>query len=252
MRGITAAILAGAAVLLIVGVFYLRSGTPPSESAPPAPAAPRAQPKAPPKDMERSARVEERLNELRNDFDHKQVGNAANPAPNRREVPTMPGKHREMPASDEEADSEDPDEMEQLKQTLLTNPDPEERIGAVLMLTGEEGPDSLHILLESMNDPDAEVRLAVVEALGDRSEELSPGVLGGAMNDSDAEVRFEAVSILGDMETAEAMQMVRSALNDPDEDVRALAEGILDFSDDEDEAGQPAATPHVQSRAQHK
>src|SRR5215468_8480041 len=134
MRGLSAAVIAGVAVLLIAGALYLRRGTPPVETAPPpAPpaAAARPQPKAPPKSMERSARVEERLSELRNDFDQKQVGAAPNPAPNKREVPTMAGgRHREAEASDDDADAEDPDEMDQLKQTLLTNPDPEERIGA--------------------------------------------------------------------------------------------------------------------------
>ena len=53
--------------------------------------------------------------------------------------------------------------------------DPDERIGAILMLTGDEGPESLRMLMEAMDDPDPEVRLAVVEALGDRVEELTPG-----------------------------------------------------------------------------
>jgi hypothetical protein len=35
------------------------------------------------------------------------------------------------------------------------------------------------------------------------------------------------------MESDEAMSLVRNGLQDPDEDVRALAEGILDFADDE-------------------
>ena len=67
--------------------------------------------------------------------------------------------------------------MDELKQTLLSDPDPDERIGAVLMLTGEEGPESLRMLLDAMDDPDPEVRLAVVEALGDRTEEISPDTL---------------------------------------------------------------------------
>jgi hypothetical protein len=243
MRGLTAAGIAAAVIVVIAAALYLRRGDTVSEAPPPQAAAPRAQPKAP-KNMERSARVEERLNELRNDFDHK-LGSAANPAPNKREVPTVASKHRDMEASkdQDDLDAEDPDEMNQLKQTLLTNPDPDERIGAVLMLTGEEGPDSLHMLMDAINDPDPEVRLAAVEALGDRAEELSPAALAGPMSDPDAEVRFEAVSILGDMETPEAMQMVRAAKQDPDEDVRALAEGIDDFADDEEDNTLPTPGP---------
>jgi HEAT repeat protein len=185
---------------------------------------------------ERSARVEERLGEIREDFAHRQLG-AVNPPPNKREMPTMAARNR-TPVQDEEHTDfgdEDPQEMEELKHTLLTDPDPEERIGAVLMLTGEEGPESLRMLLEAMDDPDPEVRLAVVEALGDRAEDLSPDTLTIALQDPDAEVRFEAVSILGDMETPEALEMVRIALGDKDDDVRALAEGILDFADEDDD-----------------
>jgi HEAT repeat protein len=221
--------------VLVAAVLYLRSGDSANEVAPPPLTGIRApQPQAPVKKIARSARVEERLNELRSDFEHRQV-EAVNPAPSKRELPTR--EAREMvtgDADDDDEDAEDPEEMEELKEILRTNPDPDERIGAVLMLTGEEGPESLRMLLETMDDPDPEVRLAVVEALGDRAEELSPTVLDSAMKDPDAEVRFEAISILGDMETPEALQMVRSARTDPDDDVRALADGILDFADDEE------------------
>lgn len=232
MRGMTAAVIAGVVVVLIAAVMYMRSGNT-AEPAPQEVSSLRPQPRAP-LAKERSARVEERLTELRDDG-HRQMG-SANPPPNKREVPTMSAhKRAAMQDEDAEDDDEDPQEMEELKHTLLTNPDPEERIGAVLMLTGEEGPESLRMLLDSMDDPDPEVRLAVVEALGDRSEEIGPDTLGPALRDPDAEVRFEAVSILGDMETPEARAMVETARHDEDDDVRALAEGIHDFDDDEDD-----------------
>jgi hypothetical protein len=223
---------AGVAVVLVAAALYVRSGDTVDESEV---SVVRPQPRAPSNVRERSARVEERLTELREDFDHRQVG-AANPPPAKREVPTMAmRKPGALPQEDAEEEEEDPEEMAELKHTLLSDPDPEERIGAVLMLTGEEGPESLRMLLDAMDDPDPEVRLAVVEALGDRSEEISPDTLTVAMNDPDAEVRFEAVSILGDMENPDALTMVNGALGDEDDDVRALAEGILDFSDDEDD-----------------
>ena len=40
--------------------------------------------------------------------------------------------------------------------------------------------------------------------------------------------------------------MVKAALNDPDEDVRALAEGIMDFSDEDD----PSTAPRNAAAAQ--
>ena len=199
MRGMTAAVVAGVVVVLIAAVMYMRSGNtaePAPQSRQPTPAAAR---RRSPKNAARGSK--KRLTELRDDVDHRQMG-SANPPPNKREVPTMSAhKRAAMQDEDTEEDDEDPQEMEELKHTLLTNPDPEERIGAVLMLTGEEGPESLRMLLDSMDDPDPEVRLAVVEALGDRSEEIGPDTLGPALRDLDAEVRFEAVSILGDMET---------------------------------------------------
>jgi hypothetical protein len=240
MRGLTVAIGAGV-VLLIALAVYLRSG----DAAPPERPVETKQAQQPSKGPQHSTRVEERLGQLREDFEKRQLG-VAKAEPNKREVPTMSAKQRaameKSGAENDDGDDEDPQEMAELKHTLLSNPDPDERIGAVLMLTGEEGPESLRMLLEAMDDPDPEVRLAVVEALGDRAEELSPDTLTPAMRDTDPEVRFEAVSILGDMETPEAMQMVRGALTDQDEDVRALAEGILDFADDDEP--NTTGTPH--------
>jgi HEAT repeat protein len=183
--------------------------------------------------------VEDRLGQLRAEYERRQI-DVANPGASKREVPTAAASTKHMMERDEVAmeagdELEDEQELAELRETLFNDPDPEERIGAILMLTGEEGPSSMAMLVEAMGDPDAEVRLAVVEALGDRSEELSPGTLAGPLADPDPEVRFEAVSILGDLEDPEAQAMVKAALNDPDEDVRALAEGILDFSEDDDE-----------------
>src|SRR5262245_20198299 len=216
MRGMMAAVGAAVAVILVLVFLYRRGGETPAPE--PAVSSVRPQPRAnnQANNKERSARVEERLNELRDDTEHHQMRpGAANPPPNKREVPTISARKRAAMENEAEGeDDEDPEEMAELKHTLMTNPDPEERIGAVLMLTGEEGPESLRMLLDAMDDPDPEVRLAVVEALGDRAEEISPDTLTVAMRDQDAEVRFEAVSILGDMETPEALSMVHGALND--------------------------------------
>ena len=200
----------------------------------------------------RSSRVEDRLNQLRADYDKRQAED--NPAAVQREAPTASlkaEKMRELAERDIAVDEsdEDPEEIAEVRDTLQNNQDPDERIGAILMLTGDEGPESMRLLMETMDDPDPEVRLAVVEALGDRVEELSPGLLAKPLRDPDAEVRFEAVSVLGDMEDPEALALVKDAMHDPDEDVRALAEGIMDFSD-EDEDGENdvphAAAPTAQ------
>jgi hypothetical protein len=276
MRGLTIAVVA-VAVVLIVGIALLVqrddqgdvAGRVPGQ----APAASGAKP-ATDQPASRSARVEDRLMQLRQgadrhaggaedsggaarqgggqqaerrqlgDIERRQLGEAGSLQPKRRDIPDAAARaaqQMQQPAAedDDDEDEDDPEEVEKLKQTVFKNPDPDERIGAILMLTGDEGPESLRVLMEALDDPDAEVRLAVVEAIGDRAEDIVPGSLSGALRDPDAEVRFEAVSILGDMDDPEAMAMVRLALNDPDEDVRALAEGILDFSEDDDTDDEP-------------
>jgi hypothetical protein len=218
MRKLTAAIVA---VLVVVGATqYVQTRVAPKQPETPRPSSPLPASKS----RERSFRVEERFGPLHADLERRQAA----PEADKHSVPTVTDERRQAmgPAddADDQADDDDPAEMEQLKRTLLTDPDPDERIGAVIMLTGEEGPESLSMLLEAMGDPDPEVRLAVIEALGDRAEELSPDTLVPALRDSDPEVRYEAVSILGDMEdNPRAQQLIAAAQTDEDQDVRALA-----------------------------
>ena len=229
MRSFTALIIAAAAVLVVAVAVFVRM-EPVSEAPPRAPATPSRTP------LTRSARVEERLGKLRSEYDHRQTAERpAAPEVRAKALPARPRtgvKELQPSAEGELRDPEEREEFERLKKTLLTDPDPDERIGAVLMLTGVEDNLVIQALTEAMNDPDAEVRLAVVEALGDYSDDLSPDVLVPAVEDSDPEVRFEAVGVLGDMDDPHALELVRTALNDPDEDVRALAQGIIEFAED--------------------
>jgi len=195
--------------------------------------------------------VQDRLGQLRADYEARQAGEEK-PAAMRREAPTQSMKAEKLRENAErdlavDDSDDDPEELAEARDTLQNNEDPDERIGAILMLTGDEGPESMRILMESMDDPDPEVRLAVVEALGDRVEELTPGLLAKPLRDPDAEVRFEAVSVLGDMEDPDALQLVKIATQDSDEDVRALAEGIMDFSDEDepDDTANAANPAHI-------
>jgi HEAT repeat protein len=245
MRGVTLAVV-GAAVVVLGGIAVLMNSgddMPVSAASPGVAARPRmgASSGAPAAAGSRSARVEDRLSQLRADYDRRVLGDAK-PVVSERELPTASARAermRERVADDMALDDgdEDPEEIAELRNTLFNNQDPDERIGAILMLTGDEGPESMRLLMEAMDDPNAEVRLAVVEALGDRVEELHPGALTKPLHDPDPEVRFEAVSILGDMEDPEALQLIKAARSDPDEDVATLAEGILDFSEDDGAAG---------------
>jgi hypothetical protein len=244
MRGVTLGVIGAAAAVLLAIVVMMRGGdeTPPQ----PVSVAPAARPRVggaagKAAGEERNARVEDRLGALRAEYERRQAADSP-PSVSQREVPTASEKSERMRqnAEDEllaEDGDDDPEELAEARETLFNNQDPDERIGAILMLTGSEGPESMRLLMEAMDDPNAEVRLAVVEALGDRVEELTPGLLSKPLRDADPEVRFEAVSVLGDMEdSSEALDLVKSATEDPDEDVRALAEGIMDFSEDEDDA----------------
>src|SRR5262245_14479112 len=129
MRGMTAWLAAGAVVLLVIAAVYLRRDDSINETPPPPAMNVRPQPRAPAKLKERSARVEERLSELRDDVEHHRV-DTVNPPPQKREVPTMaPRKLTIMnPEDAEDPETEDPQEMAELRQTLLADPDPEERI----------------------------------------------------------------------------------------------------------------------------
>lgn len=244
MRGVTLTVI-GAAVVVLLAIAVLMHGGDEAET-PAGDVGVAARPRfggantgaaANPADA-RSARVEDRLGQLRADYDKRQIDDGK-PAVGQREAPNASMKADKMReraekelAADEDGD--DPEEIAEARDTLLNNQDPDERIGAIMLLTGDEGPESMQLLMETLDDPDAEVRLAAVEALGDRVEELSPGLLVKPLRDPDPEVRFEALSVVGDMEGPEALQLVKMALQDPDDDVRALAEGIMDFSDDED------------------
>lgn len=229
MRFLTAATIVGAAILVLVIAISLRIDSP--TDAPPLP--PRRVPVSSSPNDDRSDRVQQRLGQLRTSYEQRHV--TAPKAESR--VDALPERAEVAPpaavSDDEQLDPEEQEEFDELRDTLLNDPDPDERIGAVLMLTGGEDEQTKRLLLDAMNDEDPEVRLAVVEALGDFSENLSPDVLTPALNDPDPEVRFEAVGILGDIETPEALAMVRNSLNDSDEDVRNLAEGILDFARDD-------------------
>jgi len=231
----TVGLLAGAVLALGALVFSLRGSDPETDGKRLS-----TQSRTDPK----SNRVLDRLSHLRDNFDRQQLrdeidlpdsGTGSEAMERRPEVPTPSSRDlAKMSGQDEDGDYDEDDyeEVKELRETILNDPDPEERVGSILMLSGNEHPEAVATLLKAMGDRDKEVRLAAVEALGDYTEFLQPSVLGPALDDEDPEVRFEALGILGDMESVEAMEMVRRALDDPDEDVRALAEGILDYADE--------------------
>lgn len=194
---------------------------------------------------ERPSKAQNRLDNLRDAYDRHSAegggqvprsGEARRPdQPMRREVPTRGvvvaadgGSIDDLPY-----DEDDVIDMRELRELILNDPDPEERVGAIMMLSGNEHPEAISTLVRAMDDVDAEVRLAAVEALGDYSDSIQPDTLERALDDPDPEVRYEAISIIGDMETPAAIEMVRRALDDPDEDVRTLAQEIVEEAADQ-------------------
>jgi HEAT repeat protein len=228
MRSLTGFIILGSAILIVAVAIFVRFDT--TVDPPPPPPVSLSKPETRSTGDARPARVEDRLGRLRTDYQERKAADeralaADAPQATRRELPKSEAR---VEADSPTASSAD---LQEWRHTALHDPDPDERSGAILMLSGENDPETFQVLIEAMTDRSAEVRLAAVEALGDFSEELKPEVLLPALQDRDPEVRFEAVGILGDMETPEALDLVRQSLDDPDEDVRSLAEGILELAD---------------------
>ena len=195
---------------------------------------------AKPAPVDRPDRAQNRLDNLREAYDRRgmedtdqslrQRAEAQRPeAQGRRELPTRGAMvANEAGMDDLPYDEDDVEDVRELRDVILNDPDPDERVGALLMLSGNEHPEALSTIIRAIEDTNPEVRLAAVEALGDYSDTIEPGTFDRALDDPDAEVRFEAVSIIGDMESPDAYAMVRQALDDPDEDVRTLAQDILE------------------------
>ncbi len=239
MRSMTTVIIA-AAVVLVLAVGWL------VQREEPAPTAREGRPAAAKKEgaardqAPRSARVEERLQRMREGSGEEKPAHQGEMASaprlqEQRPEQKLPTQHHAA-ALDEDGDEEDPEDVEdeaKLAETIRTNPDPEERASAVFFITGGESRTVVPVLLDALGDPDPEVRLAAVEALDDYSDDLKPETLVPALSDADAEVRFEALGVLGDMDDEAAVRdIAKKMLNDPDDDVRSLAEGILDMDGD--------------------
>lgn len=240
MRGSTAA-LAAIAVLAIAALIYTWSGDSSDRES---------RRLSAPTSAERSGQAANRLNDLRQAYDRRRPvgeaddgGSLQDKAAKAAARPERPAMRREVPTrgaivadegliDDLPYDEEDADEVVELSEAIFNDPDPDERIGAIIMLSGNEHPDAINTFIKAMDDSDPEVRLAAVEALGDYTETLEPSALAPAIDDSDPEVRFEAVSILADFDTPAAYALVRKALDDPDDDVRSLAQGIIEDGED--------------------
>lgn len=258
MRSLTTAVIIGAVVLVVAVGLLMRSEAPPASEHAPAPNPARRLEGA-----SRPARVEERLQRLREGRETREAGTSS--SRRRRSASNRPREARETreagtagqqggiraprrlsprladrvilpPATSlspgEEGDEGFDEDIAKLRDTIQNDPNPEERASAVFFLSGEDEKVVIPVLVDALNDPDAEVRLAVVEALGDYSDEITPDIVLPALNDPDPEVRFEALGVLGDMEGPAAHEAAQRMLNDPNDDVRDLAHGILEMNSD--------------------
>jgi hypothetical protein len=142
-------------------------------------------------------------------------------------------------ASEDDTSTPDPDDIPALKRIALENPDPEERLAAVVMLGASEDPQAAAVLAKALSDEDEEVRMAALESLSEFTDEPPIEAIESALNDPSAEIRFEALTVLADVGGEQARRAIERALHDPDEDVRALAESLASEQAPEVETPQP-------------
>ncbi len=161
MRGLTAALIGAALILTAVALLMRRGERPEGRPADAVSATGAAAPSNPVREpASHSGRVEERLARLRLEYEERRAA-SANPAPNKRGVPAAAARAADRAApAPLPLDPEDVEELAELERTLRHDPDPDERIGAILLLSGSEGPESMHLLTEATGDPDPEVRQA--------------------------------------------------------------------------------------------
>ena len=199
----------------------------------------------------RSARVEDRLNELRAEWaargEQKQpageIQQRKAPPPQMAQAPSAPpaAEHPADEAGENEPDnptaaldaalSQDEPDVNALKQVATTDPDPQNRLTAVMLLGTMEDADAVPVLAQALKDSDADVRLMAVQALGDFTAPESAQAVQIALNDPSSEVRFEALSVLADIGGDAGRAAIQKAANDDDEDVRALAQGLLSMDE---------------------
>ena len=241
-------IAAGAAVVVAIVMVWLRLRTSPE---------PAVQVIAP---AHRSARVEDRLKQLRTEWatrgEHDLAGGQI---PNRQappaQLPMTPtpaasapedeaGAAAENPGSTvlDDALAQDEPDLNALKQVIASDPDPQNRLTAVMLVSTIEDPSVVPVLAQALKDSDSDVRLMAVQALGEFSGPEPLQAVETALNDSDPEIRFEALSVLADLGGDSTRAVIQRALKDEDEDVRALAEGLLSM--DEPSAEPPTARPN--------
>jgi len=129
----------------------------------------------------------------------------------------------------------DPDEeLEQLKNTALNDPDPDERISAMWSLSITDEAQALPVLSTALRDGDREVRMAALQELGGLEEESDVvDVLAIALNDTDGEIRAEAVRLIGDTEDPRALELARRLMSDPDPEVQEEARSVIESLEEE-------------------
>jgi HEAT repeats len=206
----------------------------------------------------RDARVEDRLNELRTEWarrsehgaelgqqkaaankPHQPVGEITERQLPRPDLPTPPAAA--VPAGEPGKDAIDQalaanpfaaePTLENLKPLALSDPDPQTRITAVLLLGTLDQPGAVAVLAQAVHDEDSDVRLMAIQALSGYQGSDAVQAVQPALSDPSPEVRFEALGTLAQIGGPAARDAVKTALNDDNDDVKALAQGILDLED---------------------
>lgn len=131
----------------------------------------------------------------------------------------------------EETDEGDP--IEQLRQTALSDPDPEERVRALQELAESEGGErAIAILLQALhNDRSGEAREAALEVLEEIQALSFETISRIALNDPAPSVRMRAIALVNerDEQRTKRMELLkRIAKSDRDKEVRQSAMDLLE------------------------
>jgi HEAT repeat protein len=123
-----------------------------------------------------------------------------------------------------------PEDISTLGRVALTDPDPQRRAQAGVLLAATENPSVVPLLHQALSDKDPEVRHTLVKEIADLDfapdttiDLLTPV----AMKDAEARNRVAALETLAAIGGDRVLTLATRLRKDPDQDIRVLAEKIL-------------------------
>ena len=134
------------------------------------------------------------------------------------------------PTGDVDMNLNPPDDIPTLGRMALTDPDPQRRAEAGVLLAATENPGVVPLLRQALSDRDANVRHTLVKEIAelDFAPDTTIDLLGPvAMKDSESGNRVAALEALAAIGGDRVIALATRLRRDRDQDVRVLAEKIL-------------------------